>query len=141
MNANQTIRTLKKWHALLASFNDVVIDITGEQTVVDAELKERQQIIDSLQHLDGELTEIRARKAAGWPDFDAETVKKIELLIEKGNAITNTCIANDQKNVDIAANLRREISANIGNVRKSKGYLMSSHVAKQRPSIIVDSHA
>lgn len=141
MNPQEIVNTLTNWKTLLSSFNEVRLDFSEEQGVIDTRLKERQQIIDSLQHLDAELTEIRMLKASGWLDIDAQTVKKIESLIEKGNEISSSCIAKDQKNLDIVTKSRAAISGKIGNVRKSKGYLTSSHVAKQRPSIIVDSHA
>jgi len=108
--------------------------------VIDACISKRQQIIDSLHVLDGELTEIRAIRQAGWGNIDAEAVKKMEILIEKGNAISRGCVSKDQNSLDIATNLRKEVSGNISNVRKTKGYLVSSHVVKKSSSIIVDSH-
>ena len=141
MKHDSIINTLNKWVSLLESFSTVTINFMDDQQIVDTRLKERQQIIDSLQVLDAELTEIRALRKAGWPEVAAEMVEKIEVIIEKGNVISSTCVAKDKESLDIVTNLRKEVSGKISNVRKTKGYLISSHVVKKSPSIIVDSHA
>ncbi|MBN2715527.1 MAG: hypothetical protein JXX14_06705 [Deltaproteobacteria bacterium] len=140
MNPQLIVNTLNSWLELLDAFNAVHVNFHDEQPVIDACIKERQQIIDSLQVLDGKLTEIRALRQAGWGNIDGDTVKKMEIMIQKGNAISKGCVSRDQKSLDSAANLKKEVSGNISNVRKTKGYLVSSHVVKQTSSIIVDSH-
>ncbi|MBN2528285.1 MAG: hypothetical protein JXR76_17970 [Deltaproteobacteria bacterium] len=141
MNDHHLLNTLNKWLDLLESFSAVSVNFSDEQQVIDARILERQQIIDSLHVLDGELAEIRAMKRAGWNGLSSDLVEKIEIIIRKGNAISSTCVVKDQKNLDIARDMRKEVSGRISNVRKSKGYLVSSHVVKKSSSIIVDSHA
>lgn len=141
MNSQRIIAVLERWHSILVAFSKIDLDFALDQDVIEQQLKERQQIIDALQQFDAELAEIRALKAAGWPKIDAQSVKKIEKVIEKGNLISSSCAAQDQNTLDTAGDLRRNVSSKIGKVRKSKGYLTSSHVVKKRSSIIVDSHA
>jgi hypothetical protein len=141
MNQHTILKTLKDWLANLESMNRLPVRFSDDQQTIDARLAERQQIIDSLQLLDGKLTEIRALRASKWTDFSPSTAKKFESLIQKGNVIIATCAARDKESLDIATNLRKEVSGNISNLRKSKGYLVTSHVVKKSPSVIVDSHA
>ncbi len=141
MNQHAILKTLKDWLANLESMNRLPVRFSEDQQTIDARLAERQQIIDSLQLLDGKLTEIRALRASKWTDFSPSTVKKFERLIQKGNVILATCAARDKESLDIATNLRKEVSGNISNLRKSKGYLVTSHVVKKSSSVIVDSHA
>jgi len=141
MKQHAILKTLKEWLANLESMNRLPVRFSDDQQTIDTCLAERQQIIDSLQLLDGKLTEIRALRASEWIDFPPSTVKKFESLIQKGNVILATCAARDKESLDIAANLRKEVSGNISNLRKSKGYLVTSHVVKKSSSVIVDSHA
>jgi hypothetical protein len=141
MNQHAILKTLKDWLANLESMNRLPVCFSDDQQTIDARLAERQQIIDSLQLLDGKLTEIRALRASKWTDFPSSTVEKFESLIQKGNVILATCAARDKESLDIATNLRKEVSGKITNLRKSKGYLVTSHVVKKSSSVIVDSHA
>lgn len=141
MNEQSITNTLNSWMEKLESLRLLPVGFSDDQQIIDARLSERQQIIDSLQLLDGKLTEIRALRASKWAGFSASSVKKFESLIQKGNVILSTCAAQDKKSLDIAADLRKEVSGNISNLRKSKGYLVTSHVVKKPSSIIVDSHA
>lgn len=141
MNQHTILETLKDWLVNLESMNRLPISFSDDQQTIDARLSERQQIIDSLQLLDGKLTEIRALRASEWAGFAPSTVRKFESLIKKGNVILATCAARDKESLDIATNLRKEVSGSIANLRKSKGYLVTSHVVKKPSSVIVDSHA
>jgi hypothetical protein len=141
MNEHSIINTLNSWMEKLESLSSLPVCFSDDQQIIDARLSERQQIIDSIQLLDGKLTEIRALRASKWAGFSASSVNKFEDLIQKGNVILSTCAAQDKKSLDIAADLRKEVSGNISNLRKSKGYLVTSHVVKKPSSIIVDSHA
>ena len=141
MNGDHIITTLNKWVSLLESFSTVAVNFMDDQQIIDTRLQERQQIIDSLQVLDAELSEIRALREAGWTGYAPATVEEFEVLVRKGNVISGTCVARDKDSLDIVTNLRKEVSGKISNVRKTKGYLVSSHVVKKSSSIIVDSHA
>ena len=141
MTSLSILNTLNSWLELLEALSALPVSFADDQQIIDARLADRQQIIDSLRVLDGKLTEIRALRASKWADFSASSVENFEMLIQKGNVILNTCAARDQKSLDIAESLRKDVSARIGNLRKSKGYLVSSHIVKKPSSIIVDSHA
>lgn len=141
MNEKDIFITLTRWMDLVTSFGAVAVNFTDDQQSIDARLLERQQIIDSLQVLDAALAEIRVLRKAGWVGISVENREIFESLIEKGNVISASCVANDQQILDIATSLRAEVLDSLSKLRKSKGYLISSHSVKSSPSIIVDSHA
>jgi hypothetical protein len=141
MKEIEALKILEIWKTNIEEFASVDIDLTLDDSNINEQFKRRQQNITAIQDIDTQLKEIALLRKQQWPGFDDDFVKKAEAILTEGRAVCEYSLIKNRQSLDIAANLKKEISLKLAKLRKSKGYLQSGQMSKRHPSIIVDGHA